>query len=179
MTIEEIKSLLKSGDIAGAEAAAQELLAAEPDNVQAMMLYGTCCQLQGDEATFRDTYAAVKEHLDARPDALDAETKAAWERFDGLYAKLDQPKVHRLESTPHKSVLMEYVVLAVLVAAAIVTGIWFFDAEVRAMFGLAVYDQDPAACVDHPRPDSRGVAVCCAAYIDRNKGANIGESNID
>jgi len=34
-------------------AALKELLAAEPDNLQAKMLYGTCRQLLGDEETFR------------------------------------------------------------------------------------------------------------------------------
>ena len=137
MTIEDIKSLMKSGDVAGAEAAAQELLTAEPDNLQSMILYGTCRQLQGDEATFRDVYRAVKEHLDAKPDALDAETNAAWKRFDELYAKLDQPELRRRGSAPRKSAMSEYAIIAALIVAALVTGAWLFGGQIMGMFGTA------------------------------------------
>ena len=154
MTIEDIKSLMKSGDIAGAEAAAQELLAAEPDNVQALMLYGTCRQLQGDEATFRDAYRTVKEHLDAKPDALDAETKAAWARFDELYAKLDQPELRRRGSAPRKSAMLEYAIVAALIVAALVTGAWLFGGTIMAQFEAA------SSAVRGP---SASTDVCCAA----------------
>ena len=52
-TLEEIKQLMVAGDTAQADAALKELLAAEPDNLQAKMLYGTCRQLLGDEETFK------------------------------------------------------------------------------------------------------------------------------
>ena len=168
MTIEEIKSCMKSGDVAGAEAAAQELLTAEPDNVQAMILYGTCRQLQGDEATFRDTYATVKEHLDARPDALDAETKAAWERFDELYAKLDQPELRRRGAAPRKSAMRELAILAALIVAALITGIWLFGGTIMAQFDVAsraVRGPSPAdVCCAVVRPDHSVIdATCCVA----------------
>lgn len=135
MKIEEIRNLMKSGDVAGAETAAQELLTADPDNVQALMLYGTCRQLQGDEATFRDTYTTVKEHLDAQPDALDAETTAAWKRFEELYAKLGQPELRRRGSAPRKNVMFGCAIVAALIVAALVTGIWYFGKSTVAMFG--------------------------------------------
>lgn len=168
MTIEEIKSLMKSGDFAGAEAAAQELLTAEPNNVQAMILYGTCRQLQGDEATFRDTYKAVKEHLDATPDAQDAETKAAWERFDELYAKLDQPELLRKGDRPRSPVMMEYVVIAVLIAAAIVLGVLLFEGEIRQMISSHErvkpdYNNLYAADV---RPELHKAATTARKFID-------------
>lgn len=85
MTIEEIKSLMKSGDFAGAEAAAQELLAAEPDNVQAMMLYGTCRQLQGDEATFRRIHDELAPKIAM---VADAETQGLWRKYHALWMLL-------------------------------------------------------------------------------------------
>lgn len=163
MKIEEIKKQLKSGDIAGAAEAAEELLKGDPDNVRAMMLFGTCRQLQGDEATFRDTYRVVKEHLEAQPDALDAETKAAWQRFGELYAKLGQPEDHWSVKAPHRPVLMEYVVLAVLVASAVVTGIWCFGAEIKEIFGWTA--NDIIEDIDKSRVD----CVRCAADIDHNE----------
>ena len=86
MCIDEIKILLKSGDVAGAEAAAQELLATEPDNVQATMLYGTCRQLQGDEATFRRIHDELAPKMEA---VENRETRWLWRKFDGMSKELD------------------------------------------------------------------------------------------
>ena len=49
MTLDEIKQLMAAGETAQAEEALKELLANEPDNLQAKMLYGTCRQLLGGE----------------------------------------------------------------------------------------------------------------------------------
>lgn len=88
MSIDDIKTLLKSGDIAGAEAAAQELLAAEPDNVQAMMFYGTCRQLQGDEATFRRIHDELAPRITK---SKDVEALEMWKHFDELCQGADGP----------------------------------------------------------------------------------------
>ena len=167
---------MKSGDIAGAEAAAQELLTAEPDNVQAMMFYGTCRQLQGDEATFRDAYRTVKEHLDARPDALDAETNAAWKRFDELYAKLDQPELRRRGSAPHKSAMLEYAIVAALIVAAIVTGIWLYGGQILEMRHGAERS-DVSCCAVMPERDRTIVQNCCVAVDYRNDNQKFTEQN--
>ena len=53
MDIDEIKQKLKSGDVAGAEAAAKAALEAEPDNVRLLIVFGTCRQLQGDGSRSR------------------------------------------------------------------------------------------------------------------------------
>ena len=159
MTIEDIKSLMKSGDVAGAEAAAQELLTAEPDNDQAMMLYGTCRQLQGDEATFRDTYWAVKEHLKVRSGLPDEETQAAWKRFEMLYGKL-------VTTERHKPVVMEYVVIAVLIAAAAVTGIVLWGRSISDSFNCStaavIYEGHTTANVDYNNYRNRQEADCAA-----------------
>ena len=126
MTIEAIKSLMKSGDIAEAEAAAQELLTAEPDNVQAMMLYGTCCQLQGDEATFRDTYATVKAALDANEIELNTVTAEEWEMFEMLHRNLDLPELLQKGDQAHSVLKTEYVVLALLIAIAVGVAVYWF-----------------------------------------------------
>ena len=133
MNIDEIKTLLKSGDIAGAEAAAQKLLAAEPDNVRLLILYGTCRQLQSDEATFRDTYAAVKAALDGKKVELDAVTAEEWNRFKRLYQQLDQPELLRKGARPRSPVMMEYAVLATLIAAAVAVGAWLYGKEILQM----------------------------------------------
>ena len=137
MTIEEIKSLMKSGDIAGAEAAAQELLTTEPDNVQAMMLYGTCRQLQGDEATFRDTHATVKEALDGKDVELDAAMTEEWKKFEALHRNLDQPELLWKGDQSHGVLKTEYVVLALLIAVAVGVAVYFFGKEVAEQMDVA------------------------------------------
>lgn len=137
MTIDGIKSLLKSGDIAGAEAAAQELLAADPDNVQAMMLYGTCRQLQGDEATFKDTYATIKAALDANEVELDTVTAEEWKLFEKLHRNLELPELLRKGDQPHDVLNMEYVVLALLIAVAVGVAVYFFGKEVADQMNVA------------------------------------------
>ena len=137
MSIDEIKALLKSGDVAGAEAAAQELLAAEPDNVQAMMLYGTCCQLQGDEATFRDTYATVKAALDANEIELNTVTAEEWEMFEMLHRNLDLPELLQKGDQAHSVLKTEYVVLALLIAVAVGVAVYLFGKGVADQMNVA------------------------------------------
>ena len=88
MSIDEIKSLLKTGDVAGAESAAQKLLVAEPDNVQALMFYGTCRQLQGDEATFRRIHDELAQRM-AKSGGVEA--LEMWKRFDKLCCESKKP----------------------------------------------------------------------------------------
>ena len=142
MTIDEIKTLLKSGDVVGAEAAAQELLAAEQDNVRAMILYGTCRQLQGDEATFRDAYDMVKAALDANEVELDMVTAEEWKRFEMLHRNLDQPELLRKGDQPHGVLNMEYVVLTLLIAAAVGVVVWWYGKEIAEI--LSLYAGSPA-----------------------------------
>lgn len=85
MNIDEIKALMKSGDVAGAESAAQKLLAAEPENVQAMMLYGTCRQLRGDEATFRQLHDELASKMSM---VADIETRGMWRMYERIAQKI-------------------------------------------------------------------------------------------
>ena len=52
MTLEEIKATLESGDVMSAMEELKELLAAHPDDLEAKLLYGTCCHICGDDDTF-------------------------------------------------------------------------------------------------------------------------------
>lgn len=147
MTVEDIKSLMKSGDIAGAESAAHELLTADPDNVQAMMLYGTCRQLQGDEATFRDTYVTVKAALDANEVELDTATAEEWKLYEMLHRNLDLPELLRKGDQSHSVLKTEYVVLALLIAVAVGVAVYLFGkgvAEQMNVASQALYGGRPA-----------------------------------
>lgn len=43
-TLDEIKQMMSAGDAVKADGTLKELLAAEPENLEAKMLYGTCRQ---------------------------------------------------------------------------------------------------------------------------------------
>lgn len=137
MNIDEIKTLLKSGDIGGAEKAALEALENDKDNVRLLILYGACRQLLGDEATFRDTYATVKTALDGKEVEQDAVTAEEWNRFEQLYQQLDQPELLRKGDQPHGVLNMEYVVLALLIAVAVGVAVYWFGKSVSAQMDLA------------------------------------------
>ena len=63
-TLDEIKQLMAAGETAQADEALKDLLAAEPDNLQAKMLYGTCRQLLGDEETFRRIHEDLASEME-------------------------------------------------------------------------------------------------------------------
>ncbi len=87
--IDEIKQLMAAGDTAQADKALKELLAKEPDNLQAKMLYGTCRQLLGDEETFKrihDELAPGMERLEKKEPK--AETVSLWKKYHALWISL-------------------------------------------------------------------------------------------
>lgn len=157
MTVEKIKSLLKTGDVSAAETAAQELLATEPDNVQAMMLYGTCRQLQGDEATFHDTYATVKAALDAGKVKLETVMAEEWRWFEMFYKQFDQPELLRKCDWPRSPGLMECVILVILIVAAVI-GVWIsFGDQFGDLFKVDAH----SVTIQNNRPvDNRQLYAC-------------------
>lgn len=82
MNVDEVKSLMRSGDVAGAEGAAKELLAAEPDNAEVQMLYGTCRQLLGDGRTFDEIHDALASKMVTEGNE---ETLSLWRRYHKLW----------------------------------------------------------------------------------------------
>lgn len=51
MNLEQIKELMRGGDVAAAAEELKSLISAEPGNQEAKILYGTCCHICGDDAT--------------------------------------------------------------------------------------------------------------------------------
>ena len=87
--IDEIKQLMAAGDTAQADEALKELLANDPDNLQAKMLFGICSQLRGDEKTFRRIYdelAPMMEHTLRREQQ--PETASLWKKYRTLWKSL-------------------------------------------------------------------------------------------
>ena len=137
-TLDQIKSLMKSGDVAGAEALCTKALEENPEDVAVRFLYATCRRLLGDEETFRDIMLdiAPKMEVIVRDDP-DSDAARLWRKSG--------------------AVLMEYVVLGVLVVAA-ATGIVFWyggqihnqlEAMTKALAGyrgppVTILDVEPA-----------------------------------
>jgi hypothetical protein len=63
---DQIKSLMKSGDVAGAEALCRKALEADPDNAWLKRRYGICRRLQGDEETFRRISDELAQELEKK-----------------------------------------------------------------------------------------------------------------
>jgi len=85
-SLDDIKQMMAAGDTAQADEALEELLAKEPGNLQAKMLYGTCRQLLGDEETFKrihDELAPEMEKLEK--DVPKAETVSLWKKYHALW----------------------------------------------------------------------------------------------
>lgn len=94
-TIDEIKQMMVAGDAAKAAEALKELLAKEPDNLQAKMLYGICRQLLGDEDAFKRIHgelAPEMEKLADDPATVDTtvpnETISLWKKYHALWITL-------------------------------------------------------------------------------------------
>ena len=113
-TLEEIKQMMADGDTAQADAALKELLAKEPDNLQAKMLYGTCRQFLGDEETFKrihDELAPMMEGLDKKESK--SETVSLWKKYHALWMSL-------------------------IVGGLVLVGTaWFFGRDILNMFGVS------------------------------------------
>ena len=94
-TLDEIKQMMAAGDTAKAAEALKEVLAKEPENLQAKMLYGTCCQLLGDEATFKRIHDELAPEMEKFADdqhtadtIVPHETISLWKKYHALWLTL-------------------------------------------------------------------------------------------
>lgn len=87
-----IGALMKRGAVAEAAARLSALLSSHPDDDVAKLLYGTCAQLLGDDATFGRIHAELRVKLEAAAAAGERSRRIAlWEAFKALAAKLAMP----------------------------------------------------------------------------------------
>ncbi|MDO5317107.1 MAG: InlB B-repeat-containing protein [bacterium] len=77
MEISEIKALMRGGELDDAVIALRELLAETPDNVEAKLLYGTCCRLLGDV----QTCARIDDEVAALPEAR---RSSSWAKYHAM-----------------------------------------------------------------------------------------------
>ena len=110
-----IKSLLKSGDVVGAETMCRKALENDPDDMRLALYLATCRRLQGDEAEFRRIMLDIAPKMEAlQKSDPDCEAARLWRKSG--------------------AVLMEYVVLGVLLVSAVVGGVVMFGDQIRDRF---------------------------------------------
>lgn len=89
MNIEAIKNLVKNGDIPQASEQLREILAKTPEDAAARMLYGTCCQLMGDSATFGRIYRDLAPQMEPRVTRGErSELVSMWLKYAAMFAML-------------------------------------------------------------------------------------------
>lgn len=87
MNIETIKDLIKNGDIPQAGERLREILAKTPEDAAARMLYGTCCQLMGDSATFGRIYRDLAPEMEPRVTRGEqSELVSMWLKYAAMFA---------------------------------------------------------------------------------------------
>ena len=89
MSINTIKGLIKNGDIPQASERLREILAKTPEDVAARMLYGTCCQLMGDSATFGRIYRDLAPEMEPRVTSGErSELVSMWLKYAAMFAMI-------------------------------------------------------------------------------------------
>lgn len=87
MSINTIKGLIKNGDIPQASEQLREILAKTPEDAAARMLYGTCCQLMGDSATFGKIYRDLAPEMEPRVARGErSELVSMWLKYAAMFA---------------------------------------------------------------------------------------------
>ena len=130
-TLDEIKQMTAAGDTAQADEALKELLAKEPDNLQAKMLYGTCRQLLGDEETFKRIHDELAPEMETMP----SETieSRMWAKYRTIHSDMRKGALctsTRLLTEEDGAIFMEYVIIALLIFFAIGVFVMYYGKSV-------------------------------------------------
>ena len=82
----QIKVLINSGKVDESIEELHSILNVEPENVEAEMLLGTCCQLKGDGMTFNAVYEAVRPQMEIREQSGEQSSAVSlWKRYKKLW----------------------------------------------------------------------------------------------
>lgn len=88
-TFGELKQMMSSGDTVKAAETLKEVLEKMPCNLQARMLYGTCCQLLGDEETFKRIHEELAPEMAQREnEEPQSEAVSLWKKYHALWRSL-------------------------------------------------------------------------------------------
>ena len=148
-TLDEIKKMMAAGDAAKSAEALKELLAKEPDNLQAKMLYGTCCQLLGDEETFRRIHDELAPVMEKRSMGTRSAEAKMWESYKRFHVDMSRGALcSRCLMQEDGAVSMEYLILALIILAAVGACVICFERQVSSQSlyrGPAIVGKDLVA----------------------------------
>ena len=151
-TIGKIKQMMAVGDTAKAVESLKELLAKEPENLQAKMLYGTCCQLLGDAETFNRIHDELSSEMETREKSEpQSETVSLWKKYHALWLTL---------------------IAGGLVLACLTGGAYWFGKTIEAQFSVAAYrgptmEEHSQLYAGPPRPELK---VHSGLEVDSSNG---------
>ena len=132
-TLDEIKQMMAAGDAAKSAESLKELLAKEPDNLQAKMLYGTCCQLLGDEETFRRIHDELAPVMEKRSMGTRSAEAKMWESYKRFHVDMSRGALcSRCLMQEDGAVSMEYLILALIILAAVGACVICFERQVSS-----------------------------------------------
>lgn len=77
MTIDEVKALMKAGELARAAKELSGRIKEDPENIELKLLFGTCCRLLGD----MDTFVKIDDEISRRPNAA---SNVRWQKYHAL-----------------------------------------------------------------------------------------------
>ena len=77
MNIDEIKSLMKAGELEKAKVELSGLVKDDPENIELKILLGTCCRLLGD----MDTFVKIDDEIASHPNAA---RSVKWQKYHAL-----------------------------------------------------------------------------------------------
>ncbi|MBR4616379.1 MAG: hypothetical protein IKO55_12290, partial [Kiritimatiellae bacterium] len=77
MNIEEIKSLMKAGELEQAKTELSSLVKDDPENIELKILLGTCCRLLGD----MDMFVKIDDEIASHPNAA---RNVKWQKYHAL-----------------------------------------------------------------------------------------------
>lgn len=83
--METVKQLMRSGDVRGAAERLKAILAVQPDDAEAQMLFGTCCHLLGDDDMFKKIHDDLAPKMET---VADARTQSLWRKYHAIWMSL-------------------------------------------------------------------------------------------
>ncbi len=141
-TIDQIKTLLQSGDVAGAEALCRKALETHPDDAQLKMLFGLCRQLQGDEETFRRIHDELAPEMGGAEDnAPHSEKVSLWRKYHKLWLSL--------------------IVGALVLGGTMVGSAVVFGRRIRRQFAMCAY-------AGPVRPETARIEGACNSVFEKD-----------
>ncbi len=158
---DKVELLIKAGKVKLAQAELKRLIAAEPDNMRAQILFGTGCLLLGNVKKSAKVHDKIEAEMEARlkanPDSPDA---VLWRKY---HEKFESAVGSSMRSC------MVYIVLAVILAACGVSFVLHVGNQIREQFSKMIQANPAHMCGPAHMTESTLTAKDGNANFDPNR----------